>query len=481
MSRTGCRNGDTCEYKHDFRSEDKQSESETIDMEVKDAITYGNLNNIFAKMLSSQEYYEKYYAKLYYNFRNVAIYKLKNKSIIKDVVDKIELRDITINGEQLRYGFMPLLFHFIMMGFTWHTFYSALNHDNYQEINSCFDELIDQLTKTKVKDDQIPKYTEEEYEEMLLESCDYSNPFTYESFVHVAAHYVCESVIEHVKEKFKQIKRRSLINEFGDDIISNMRSSMTRDEFNNKLSEEFNRILTVKNKENKTVIDVFNDRKESRDITIEKFKYKIVKAEKNRNRELAISEATQRFEYNLEHLDKKINRFSEIFESMNKIIKINNSQDLNELFSIGLSKLCKSTAFGIRCDIEELNKILYIVNTEFKNHKDEYIKRIIDTIPEKLNNSKDVIQKFRVMDSIHYLWNALLNSITIDKPDTFCMNILNVFFEEANQGLRESYLGQYLEKLMKVSKDLSPAQKDVFIKNIMESCLIDEIKSYINF
>jgi hypothetical protein len=400
-----CNKGDACLFSHDFRSLDKTeslSSEEMLTNEVRDAISYGKLNSIFEKMLSSKEQYEKYYAKLYYNFRNVIIYKTKGKSIIKEVIDTVSLRNVNINGEILAFGYMPILFHFLMMGYTWHTFYSATDLENFQDINSCFDELIDQLTKVNVKEDQVSKYNDEEYENMLREACDYVNPFTYENFIHVAAHYVCESVINHVKDKFKQIKRRKLIKEFGDDIIVNMRSSMSREEFSSKLSEDFNHMLTIKNKDNQNVIDLFNIRKDGKQLTIDKFKYKIEKARKSHN-ESIINDNIKRQDYNLANLDNKVKIFSEIFEDAIKIIKINNTENYDETFNNNYTKLFRSTPFGIRCEIDILDKMLYLLNTELKSKKDEYIKKILDSIPAGLSNSRDVIKKFTAILKINII------------------------------------------------------------------------------
>ena len=95
-------------------------------------------------------------------------------------------------------------------------------------------------------------------------------------------------------------------------------------------------------------------------------------------------------------------------------------------------------------------------------------------------NPKDVIQTFKDMKCIDYLWSAILNSINEDTPVTFSVDLLNVFFSEEQLGLRESYIYQYLEKLSNLSKTMSDEEKTVFVEKIQSSMMLNKVKSLIN-
>ena len=67
---------------------------------------------------------------------------------------------------------------------------------------------------------------------------------------------------------------------------------------------------------------------------------------------------------------------------------------------------------------------------------------------------------------IDYLWNGLMNSISIENPATFSIDLLNHFFNDKNKGVVESYIGQYLHKLSNMTQTLSSEQKEIIIKKL---------------
>lgn len=483
-----CSKGDKCEYSHNLRDTMvppvEMTEDESLSHEVTRAIETGNLNSVFEKMLGSPEDYKKYYSKVNMRFRGVAVMKLKKQSIINKVVDTISLRNVKINGEILKYGYMPILFHFIMNGFAWNTFQGATNDAEYIELCSCFSDLVEQLQKVKVKDHQIPKYNDQEYDGMLIEACEYVDPSSYENSIHVSSHYLCDIIVVHIKETFRSSKHRKLLKLHGEYGLVKLKESMTEDQYKNLLYEDFNIILNETDQHNKKAYDVFLERKENKEEAIKKYKEKCDKVIRCTKLKSMADEARQRLAYNLEQLDKKINLFyNDIFNTQlvrkkYVIIDINYEAKFNDL----LSKLHGfKTRFGTRCEINALNPLLHLVNTEFKSKRDEYVKRIIDNIPLELMNPKDVIQTFTDMNNIDYLWTSLLTTISIDKPTSASLDLLSQFFKEQHIGLRESYICQYLEKLSKLAETLSTEQKDVFVEIIMKSLLSDNIKKLIAF
>jgi hypothetical protein len=482
-----CTKGNSCKFSHNLRDTMTKSEDlseSSIGQEVTDAIDRGNLNSIFEKMLSDENYYKMYYPKVYMRFRGVAVLKLKKQSIVRNIIDTVKLRNVQINGETLKYGYMPILYHFIMTGFAWNTFQGAESDSDYIELISCFDDVVEQLQKVKVKDYQISKYNDEEYDEMLIEACQYANPLTYDNIIHIAAHYLCDNVIQHIKETYKLHTIRKLRKESGENAIIKLRESMTENEYNEFINKEFSNILNETNVNNQKPYDLFVERNKNKDESLEKFKSKYDKAiyRAGSNKEL-IADATQKYEYNVKNFDKKVSIFhSQIFSTCIQRKKLF-SADINydAKFNEWLAKLHGFTnKYGTRIEIIELSNLLNLINTNLKHKKDECIKLIINSLPCNIMNPKDVIQKFKDMNTIDYLWNAILNSITFNKSEPFSVDILNAFFKEEQMGLRESYVCQYLERLSNISETLSSEEKKVFIQNITSSMVSKDVKSLIN-
>jgi hypothetical protein len=139
-----------------------------------------------------------------------------------------------------------------------------------------------------------------------------------------------------------------------------------------------------------------------------------------------------------------------------------------------------SNKYGTRIEIIELSNLLNLINNNLKHKKDECMKLIINALPNLIMNPKDVIQKFKDMNCIDSLWNAVLNSINENTPMTFSVDLLNAFFKEEQLGLRESYICQYLEKLSNISETLSSDKKEAFIETIVSSMVSKDVKSLIN-
>lgn len=485
-----CTRGSSCKFSHNIR--DSMTNLETTQPltqkqitinEIEDAIRFGNLNEIFRKMLTTEEDYIKYYFELHMKFRGIAVMNLKGESIVRNIIDRISLRNVTINGSTLKYGFMPFLFHFIMIGYSWNTFQGARNDTEYNKVSECFDDIINQLQKVKVKGNQIAKYNDQEYEAMVMESCEFVDPETYDNTIHVASHYLCDRVVQHIKDVFKSNARGIMLKSIGEEELSKKRIAMGETEFSKLLNENFNNILNETNKEDKKAYDLFMYRKDNKTEAIDKYKSKYDKAIKRARCQEHIDDATERLAYNLKQLDRKIDIFyTSIFSTQKKINTfINFEIDYNAKFTNYLSKLHGvQNKWGTRIEIIELVRALHLTNTELKQDKNNCMKMLIDVISIDIMNSRDVIQSFKDSNNIDYLWNAIIKSITVDTPATFSVDVLNTFFKEEQLGLRESYIGQYLEKLYTIGKTLSSEQKQSFIDSIMKTVITKDVKAMIN-
>ena len=81
-----CTRGSSCKFSHNIR--DSMTNLETTQPltqkqitinEIEDAIRFGNLNEIFRKMLTTEEDYIKYYFELHMKFRGIAVMNLKGE------------------------------------------------------------------------------------------------------------------------------------------------------------------------------------------------------------------------------------------------------------------------------------------------------------------------------------------------------------------------------------------------------------------
>ena len=485
-----CNKGDSCQFSHNLRGEllDVLSPQQLIINEIDDAIKYGNLDAIFYKMLlNNNNEYDKYYNEIHMKFRGIAVMKLKKQSIIKNIIDRISLRNVNLNGVNLKYGYLPFLYHFIIKGFAWNTFEGARNLDEANAISECFLEIINQLQKEKVKDStQIPKYSASEYDEIIIEACEYVDSELEENMIHTATHYLCDQVVIHIKESFKYVKYRELVKEMGAEKLAEIRKTIDQEEFDTMLSETFDKIILDKNNEDKQPIDLFNERKDNKEATIQKYKDKCQKAIRRAKKQDDIDCAHEKLAYNLKQLDFKLDIFfRSIFNTQMKRKKIiMNEINYEDIFDKCTSKLVgvKNVRFGTPINIPVLIDSLSFIRDNIKNlqHNNEYyINKIIDQIPSDLLNIGVVIDTIKNFKCIDYLWKRLINSVTLETPTSFCINLLNQFFKESNMGLKEAYCCEYLNILFKLVNSVSDENKIKILETLLSSILVDDIKSEI--
>ena len=487
-----CNKGDSCQFSHNLRGEPIEevlSPQQKIINEIDDAIKYGNLDSIFYKMLMNEnDEYMKYYNELHMKFRGIAVMKLKKQSIIKNIIDRISLRNVNLNGVNLKYGYLPFLYHFIIKGFAWNTFEGARNLEEANAVSECFLEIINQLQKEKVKDSsQVPKYSAIEYDEIIMEACEYLDPEIEENIIHTATHYLCDQVVIHIKESFKYVKYRELVNEMGAEKLTELRTKIGQDEFDSMLSETFDKIILDTNSEDMQPIDLFNERKDNKDAIIQKYKDKCQKAIRRAKKQDDIDGAHEKLAYNLKQLDFKLDIFfNSIFNTQMKRKKIIMGKiNYEDLFDKCISKLVgiKNVRFGTPINISVLIDSLSFIRDNIKDlqyNNEYYINKIIDQIPSDLLNIGVVIDTIKNFKCIDYLWKRLINSVTLETPTSFCINLLNQFFKESNRGLKEAYCCEYLDVLFKLVNSSKDENKIKILETLLSSSiLVDDIKSEI--
>jgi len=459
-----CKHGSQCKFSHQNKKPYELSEKEKVINEIEEAFTRGTLDNIFQKMLSNPDEYKKYYFEIHMKFRGWALMKLKYKSITQELLNHISMRNVKIPDveEPLKYGYMPIVMHFIMNGFSWYLFKNASNNEEALKIQECFNEIIDQLIKPE-------KYNIDEYAKMIIESSQYCDPDTYQNSIHNATYYLCDIVIEHIKEQYIYCRKQELVSEHNKE-INDIKIMLGDETFKEQLNTHYNELLVEKTIENNTAFQIFNMRKDTKLQIVDDFKEKCDKAiSKARKNQDLIAYAVKRYEYNISNLEKKFNIFfTQIFDTEIKRIRIQqNPINYEELFNKSLDKLRGlSNRYGTNCNIDTLKNLIHLANTDLKHKKEELMQKIINKIPSPLMNSSYVINTFNDLKNIDYLWNGLMNSISIENPATFSIDLLNHFFNDKNKGVAESYIGQYLHKLSNMTQTLSSEQKEIIIKKL---------------
>ena len=423
------------------------SPEEQISEEIKLAINNQSLNNIFKKMTSSSEDYNKFYWDLEKHFRGIAIWKLEKKSIKKKLISTISSRDVeidikledgSIDNGILPYGYIPLCLFFIFNGFTWNIFNGSSDNQSQSEIESCLDEIIDIISSM---------YSREEYKEIIKIMILYCNPETFATLGHISIGNACDSVLRHIKSELSL--------------------------------EEFEHFLSHKTKDDETCRDWFDYNKNKNDYMIKRYTDKFnraIKYAKNDNEKLA--KIKKIYEYNISTLNRKLDIINtEIFTKGERKKTIYNHVDVNIEFNDYLDKLILiENKYGIPYNPPIFCVLISLIKSFFVDTFDDKIKLILDKIPNNLSNGDNLINQFKEYGYITKLWKYTLNTISFDKPFSFCPSLLDEFFQEPNKGFREAYIGEYIHKTLSLIKDLSEVNKLIFFKNINSSFLSDNIK-----
>jgi hypothetical protein len=452
-SKIGCKNGNNCKFIHQIEDNWRKiikielSPEEACNEEVKFAISNRTLNDIFYKMVSSIDDYEKYYFTVEYHFRNIVNWKTNKKSIKKELFDTLEKRDVIIDNGILPYGYIPLSMYFLYVAFSWKLFDGAPDYISQRSIEVYFDEVIDCVSTY---------YSFDEYKKIIKLMIGYVNPSNYATVGHMITEYFADKLMYHIKEQLSE--------------------------------EDFSIFLKEKTKKNETMKDWFDFNNNNKTNILNKYKYKYEKDikflksnEEKYKTELAL--AKQKYEYNLSTIDNKIKYFYDaIFnESRSSSPSFNTNIDYDKLFNNKLDNLLKSeNKFGIPYDQEIMITLLNWVPMFYSHCVEEKINMILDKIPSNLFNGNKLIDQFKSYEYILQLWNHTLSKITKNKPFSYCPELLLEFFKEEKKGIREAYIGEYINKLTTIYETLNIEERDEFIKLICSSKLPDSIKLKFN-
>ena len=450
-TRVGCKNKN-CPFLHvsidNWRNiiKTELSPDEQILEEIRIAICNNSLNDIFKKMLSSYDDYKKYYYNMEKEFRGIAVWKLQKKSIEKNLISTIashnveidiKLDDGSIDNGILPYGYIPLCLFFIFNGIAWKIFDGSPDNQTQLETESCLNEIIDIISKM---------YPKNEYKEIIKTMILYCNPESYATIGHISIGYLCDLVLSHIKSQLS--------------------------------IEQFENFLNEKTKDNETCRNWLDYNNNNNENILNRYKYKYDKSVKNaKNNIEKLSLAKKIYEYNISTFNKKIDIINiEIF-SKNERKKFSINVDVNEKFNNALNSLIlNENKFGIPYCQKTIIKLISLIQLSFTDTYDDKIKLILDKIPANLFNSDQLIKQFKEYGYITSLWKYTLNTISFDKPFSFCPPLLYEFFKETNNGIKEAYIGEYIHMVMSIIKGLSEEDKSSFFDYINTSSLSNDIK-----
>jgi hypothetical protein len=459
--RGNCKQGRNCKFSHVQHVQNVQIEfspKELIIREIETAFERRRLSNIFEKMLlNKNNEYQKYYFEIHMKFRGWSVMKLKKESIVdmflgrhldkkNNIFDEniFKYRNVIVDNEMtLPYGYIPFLVHFFIMGFSWNTFQGAVDNEEQMMVYECYKEFIEQLQK---------RYTPIEFDDIIREACEFVDPETKENMVMVASHYLCEQVVQGIKEVFKNIKKRN----FTSEELAEERLEAGEENFNKFIFEDFtNFINDEKNALEQNAYDLFNIRREDSESAFQKYNEKREKAIfRAKGNEKLISDANKKYEYTIKDYENKVKIFyNSIFNQNRKTMKITMTDQTQidgfyEKFPVMLNSMIGfKTKWGTEFNMIKLPSVMCFLNNEFISKKDMYLQMIIKKIPYDVMNSMRIIEVFKELKIIDSLWNAVLESVTLENQESFCPPLLKEFLKESMGGLQEAYASQYAEKL----------------------------------
>lgn len=394
--KSGCKNGKSCKFSHNvvevenWRLKADLSPKELIKEEVNKAVQYNNLNDLFKKMLSSEEDYNKYFSAVESKFYNISVWKLHKKSINKEIFDNIKKSEVELDEVILPYGYMPFCLYFLFKGIAAKIYNEGSSEQNIREIEECFDEIIDYTSS----------HYKSEYSNVLKMVTEYENTAHNYNIIQIATYYFCDKIIQQYKMDL--------------------------------LPDDYKLLVNDKIKE------IFNKRSNNVEKIINKYEYKysLIKD----------ADSDKKLEFCKLDIERKIKLFKFSFfeeSSRPKIFKIT-VKPIDQFNKIIVNILKDSNKFGTPYNQIVLGQLFSLIKMYFSDSIEEKINLILSKLPKDLSNSDQLIKDFKSNDNISYLWSYIKKSITLENILSICPPVLYEFFKEEIRGIREAYIGEYM-------------------------------------
>jgi hypothetical protein len=411
----GCRAGTKCTFSHDvadvtnWREKADLSPEDAMNEEVNNAVDKGNLDELFKKMESSAEVYNKYYRAVEFKFYKVSVWKLSNMSISKNIFKTITTTEIKLGDKELPHGYMPICLHFLFCGLAANMYNEAECDNDIRRMNDCFDEIIDYISSE----------FKENYKDLLMNITKYYNPIQKNNVIDTLIYYLANKIMYEFKIGLGQSTFDSLMNK------KNLHMMTGEEYFNNRTIDSDALKIKINRKFEKII-------RSSRDDN------KIKNQEKC---EFLISDIEQKIALFKDTFFVKKERVKKLFGHLKPIDRFNNL----------LKDILKGTnPFGIPCNHIVLGQLFSLIKHNFNDTKEDKINIILSKLPKNLLNSDQLVREFKSSDNISFLWMYIKNSIKLDNILSVCPPVLYEFFKDENRGIRAAYIGEYMAEFDRI-------------------------------
>ena len=188
-----------------------------------------------------------------------------------------------------------------------------------------------------------------------------------------------------------------------------------------------------------------------------------------------ISSLKKMLESNIESVDIKINCFyTEIFaEETRKPLELKTTKNHNDEFTKKLELITTKNSLGYACNIDNINELINWINMFFSKNKEEKFQLILGKITTLIINGNQLMDLIKQRNLEPDAWNYIINSISNNNPLSKCPALLYEFFKIEKIGLREAYIGEYLNKMCDVVDCFSDAKKRELIE-VLNSSFLDK-------
>jgi hypothetical protein len=240
---------------------------------------------------------------------------------------------------------------------------------------------------------------------------------------------------------------------------------------------DFNLLLKEKNRWHYDVIGLYNYRKNEKNTMIEKYQKEYEKSvkylERTSNSKEKILSYKKLLETNIASIDIKLNCFyNEIFDEVERVpikyISVNHTDEFTKKLDI-----ITKNSLGFACNINSVNELINWINMFFSDAKKEKLHLILGKITDVIINADKLMELVVERKLEPDVWLYIIHSIDNKHPLSKCPALLYEFFKIEKIGLREAYIGEYLNKLCDVVDSFSISKKKELIE-VLNMSLLDK-------
>jgi len=288
-------------------------------------------------------------------------------------------------------------------------------------------------------------YGKEGYKNIIKHVTEYANPSNFETVLHIATYYLCDIVMSHIKKEIKE--------------------------------SDFNLLLKETNRWDLDVIGLYNYRKNQKNTMIEKYQKEYEKSvkylERTSNSKEKLAGYKKLLDDNIASIDIRLNCFyNEIFDEIERVpikyMSVNHADEFTKKLDI-----ITKNSLGFACNINKVNELMNWINMFFTDSKQEKLNLILVKITDVIMNADKLMELIVQRNLEPDVWTYIISSIDKQCPLSKCPALLYEFFKIEKIGLREAYIGEYLNKLCDVVDSFSDVKKNELIE-LLNNSLLDK-------